>query len=318
MNILITGGAGFIGSNLAEFYQSKNHKVIIIDNLSSGNIENISFLPKNNFIEADIQDNNTLEKLFDEYNFDIIFHLAAVVSVVETIEDPFKSQKVNIESTLNLLKIIKEKNKGLKRFIFASSAAVYGNVEGLPKNMDSLISPESPYAIEKFAGEQYSKLFNKLYGVPTTGFRFFNVYGPKQNPNSTYSGVISIMQNCFENNKTFTFYGDGTQTRDFVYIKDLISAIDCAINNEITIGKTYNLGTGVETSLNKIFSEFEKIYNKKINVEYKEFRKGDIKNSVSDITPLIEQGYKPQFGISEGLESYVNFCNNNFKEIVYE
>src|SRR5699024_4352469 len=208
---LITGGAGFIGSNIAEHYHNENNNVIIIDNLSSGYIENIDFLTKTNFIKGDIQDTNFLNQVFDNYEFDLVIHLAAVVSVVETVENPYKSQKVNIESTLKLLSIIKEKNVNLKRFIFASSAAVYGNLEDLPKSTNSLISPESPYAIEKFSGEQYTKIFNTLYNIPTTSLRFFNVYGPKQDPKSAYSGVISIMQNCFENDKPFTFFGDGTQ-----------------------------------------------------------------------------------------------------------
>lgn len=309
MNILITGGAGFIGSNIAEHYHNENNNVIIIDNLSSGYIENIDFLPKTNFIKGDIQDTNFLNQVFDNYEFDLVIHLAAVVSVVETVENPYKSQKVNIESTLKLLSIIKEKNVNLKRFIFASSAAVYGNLEDLPKSTNSLISPESPYAIEKFSGEQYTKIFNTLYNIPTTSLRFFNVYGPKQDPKSAYSGVISIMQNCFENDKPFTFFGDGTQTRDFVYINDLIAAVDCVINNPNTIGKVYNLGTGNKTSLNRMYNEFSKIYNKELTIEYKKFRKGDIKDSVADITPLLKEGYKPDYDINKGLKAYCEFLN---------
>ncbi|REI04656.1 GDP-mannose 4,6-dehydratase [Staphylococcus felis] len=307
--VLITGGAGFIGSNLAKYFFDKGEEVFVLDNLSTGHLENISFLDKSYFFKGDITDTKFVEEVFDNHHFDIVVHLAAVVSVVDTVNDPITSQKVNIQGTLDILKIIKEKNENIKRFLFASSAAVYGNTSDLPKKMDSLISPESPYAIEKFSGEQYTKLFYKLYGIPTTALRFFNIYGPKQDPNSQYSGVISIMMDCFENNKTFTFYGDGEQSRDFVYITDLIKSIELILSDSDSIGRIYNVGTGNSTSLNEVFNAFCKIYEKRIPVKYEDFRNGDVKHSLADILPLKKIGYEPEYDINKGLEEYFKVLN---------
>ena len=188
MKVLITGGAGFIGSHLAEHF-NENHEVFILDNLSTGHRSNVSFIDEKHFIENSITNKIFIKNLIVEQNFDIIIHLAAIVNVVDTINNPILSQTVNIEGTLNLLEVNRQYNSNLKKFIFASSAAVYGNTELLPQTVQSFIDPESPYAIEKYSGEQYTKLYNTLYNLPTTALRFFNIYGPRQDP-SLYHTLV--------------------------------------------------------------------------------------------------------------------------------
>lgn len=251
MKILITGGAGFIGSHIAEKFYNETNEIYILDNLRTGHRSNVDFIDDSHFINNDITKKDFVIELIKKEQFDIVIHLAAIVSVIDTINDPILSQSVNIDGTLNLLEANRKYNKNIKKFIFASSAAIYGNTSILPKKVESIIDPESPYAIEKYAGEQYTKIYNSLYELPTTSIRFFNVYGPRQDPSSSYSGVLSIMNQKFIKGEHFTFYGDGNQTRDFVYIKDLVQAVNLVIKNENTNGKIYNLGTGSQTSLIK-------------------------------------------------------------------
>src|SRR5699024_6524028 len=229
MKILITVGSGFIGSYLVEHF-NENHEVFILDNLSTGHRSNILFIDENHFMENSVTNKSFIETLILKQKFDIVIHLAAIVNVVDTINDPVLSQSVNINGTLNLLKANRQYNTNLKKFVFASSAAVYSNTELLPQKVESFIDPASAYAVEKYSGEQYTKLYNTLYNLPTTALRFFNIYGPRQDPSSPYSGVLSIMNDKFQNNKSFTFFGDGKQTRDFVYVKDLVQAINIVIN----------------------------------------------------------------------------------------
>lgn len=309
MKVLITGGAGFIGSHLAEHF-NENHEVFILDNLSTGHRSNVSFIDEKHFIENSITNKIFIKNLIVEQNFDIIIHLAAIVNVVDTINNPILSQTVNIEGTLNLLEVNRQYNSNLKKFIFASSAAVYGNTELLPQTVQSFIDPESPYAIEKYSGEQYTKLYNTLYNLPTTALRFFNIYGPRQDPSSPYSGVLSIMNNKFYNDDTFTFFGDGKQTRDFVYVKDLVQAISIVINNEETNGKILNLGTGKQLSLVQMFSEFEKLYNKTIPYDFSKPRNGDIKHSYAQIDDLNNLGYLAKYNVQEGLKEYIKYTNS--------
>lgn len=311
MKILITGGAGFIGSHLAEYFINSNHEVFILDNLSTGHRSNVSFIDDLHFIENDVTNKTLVQDLIKKEKFDIVIHLAAVVSVVETINNPILSQKVNIDGTLNILEANRQYNENLKKFIFASSAAVYGNTKGLPKQVETFIDPESPYAIEKYAGEQYTKLYNKLYGLPTTALRFFNIYGPRQDPSSPYSGVLSIMHNKFQNDESFKFFGDGEQTRDFVYVKDLVQAVSIIINNDNANGGIYNLGTGKPLSLLQMFDEFKKIYSKTVDYNFTEARSGDIKHSYAEIDDLKALGYTPKYSVEEGLKEYINYTDNN-------
>lgn len=308
MKVLITGGAGFIGSHLAEHF-SNCSEVFILDNLSTGHRSNVSFIDETHFIENSITNKHLVQELIKKEKFDIVIHLAAVVSVVETINNPILSQSTNIKGTLNLLEANRQFNDNLKKFIFASSAAVYGNTELLPQEIESFIDPESPYAIEKYTAEQYTKIYNRLYNLPTTNLRFFNIYGPRQDPSSPYSGVLSIMQNKFSNNKSFTFFGDGEQTRDFVYVKDLVQAVSIVVNKKEANGRIFNLGNGKQVSLLKIFKEFEMLYDKTINYQFQSPREGDIRHSYAEISGLKELGYSPKYNVHEGLQEYINYTN---------
>lgn len=314
MKALITGGAGFIGSHIARKLIDNNIDVHIVDNLSTGNLENIPFVPHTNIYIKDISDYDYIESIFQKHEFTFVIHLAAMVSVVETIEKPLQSNRINIDASINLLNLIKEYNSNIKKVVFASSAAVYGKLDGLPKSVDSQINTLSPYAIQKYASEQYTKIYHDLYNIPTVSLRFFNIYGPRQNPKSDYSGVLSILNQKFSEKQKFTFFGDGEQTRDFVYIDDLIQAFWLVLNSDEVNGEIFNVGTGRQTTLNEVFGVFQENYNYSIPYEYKDERKGDIKYSYADITKLEKIGYSPRYTINEGIREYLRYNKNNVNE----
>lgn len=314
MKALITGGAGFIGSHIARKLIDNNIDVHIVDNLSTGSLENIPFVPHTNIYIKDISDYDYIESIFQKHEFTFVIHLAAMVSVVETIEKPLQSNRINIDASINLLNLIKEYNSNIKKVVFASSAAVYGKLGGLPKSVDSQINTLSPYAIQKYASEQYTKIYHDLYNIPTVSLRFFNIYGPRQNPKSDYSGVLSILNQKFSEKQKFTFFGDGEQTRDFVYIDDLIQAFWLVLNSDEVNGEIFNVGTGRQTTLNEVFGVFQENYNYSIPYEYKDERKGDIKYSYADITKLEKIGYSPRYTINEGIREYLKYNKNNVNE----
>ena len=215
-----------------------------------------------------------------------------------------------MEATLDLLELAKETQKNLKRFVFASSAAVYGDDQVLPKSEISRIKPLSPYAIDKYSSEQYVLLYNTLYGLPTSAVRFFNVYGPNQNPSSPYSGVLSIITNHFKkirNNEkdVFTIFGDGSQTRDFVYVEDVLQALKLVSEKEEALGEVFNVGTGAPSSINDVLGIYESEMNIKPIIQFEESRKGDIKDSVADISKLKKIGFSPNYSLDEGIAEYL-------------
>lgn len=310
MRYLVTGGAGFIGSTLVNNLEKNNNEIVVIDNLSMGKRENLNSSPKITFFEKDVRNRDFVNKLFAEYQFDYIFHLAAVASVADSIERPFETHQVNMEATLDLLELAKETQKNLKRFVFASSAAVYGDDQVLPKSEISRIKPLSPYAIDKYSSEQYVLLYNTLYGLPTSAVRFFNVYGPNQNPFSPYSGVLSIITNHFKkirNNEkdVFTIFGDGSQTRDFVYVEDVLQALKLVSEKEEALGEVFNVGTGAPSSINDVLGIYESEMNIKPIIQFEESRKGDIKDSVADISKLKKIGFSPNYSLDEGIAEYL-------------
>lgn len=310
MRYLVTGGAGFIGSTLVNNLEKNNNEIVVIDNLSMGKRENLNSSPKITFFEKDVRNRDFVNKLFAEYQFDYIFHLAAVASVADSIERPFETHQVNMEATLDLLELAKETQKNLKRFVFASSAAVYGDDQVLPKSEISRIKPLSPYAIDKYSSEQYVLLYNTLYGLPTSAVRFFNVYGPNQNPSSPYSGVLSIITNHFKkirNNEkdVFTIFGDGSQTRDFVYVEDVLQALKLVSEKEEALGEVFNVGTGAPSSINDVLGIYESEMNIKPIIQFEESRKGDIKDSVADISKLKKIGFSPNYSLDEGIAEYL-------------
>lgn len=310
---LITGGAGFIGSTLVNNF-SEESKVIAIDNLSMGKKENIIFNENITFIEGSVTDRKLMEQVLSENSFDYIFHLAAIASVADSVERPVETHQVNFESVLMLLELIRKYQKNLKRLVFSSSAAVYGDELTLPKKEESVIRPLTPYAVDKFAAEQYVLNYNHLYGIPTSAVRFFNVYGPNQNPESPYSGVISVLVNCYKKllngeSAEFSLFGDGSQSRDFVYVDDVIQALLLIASKEETLGRQFNVGTGKSITLNELIQVIDKELGVKLPVVYKKERSGDIKDSVADISRLLSIGFESKYNIQSGMKNYLKSEN---------
>lgn len=302
---LITGGAGFIGSHFVEdiLVNIEDCRIVIIDDLSMGLKDNLPDNANIEFIQADISDQSVLRDVFSQNSFDYIIHLAAIASVQDSIIDPVKTHEVNFNSTMNIIEYAR-KQKNLKRLVFSSSAAVYGENPSLPCSESGVVCPITPYGVDKYASERYVVNAAKLFGVKSTAFRFFNVYGPRQNPTSPYSGVISIFAERFKSENTqITVFGDGEQTRDFIYVKDLVTIVINSFKSEASIGKTYNICTGIETSLNDVIRIFGDITNKRASINYEAPRAGDIRRSVGDNSFLLESGLIERFTpVCEGLK----------------
>lgn len=311
--ILITGGAGFIGSTLAN-HLSKENSVIVIDDLSMGKEENLFESENLRFINGSVTDNKLMDDILSNNKFDYIFHLAAIASVADSVERPVETHQINFESVLLLLELIKNYQKDLKRLVFSSSAAVYGDEPTLPKQEESVIRPLTPYAVDKFAAEQYVLDYYHLYGIPTSAVRFFNVYGPNQNPESPYSGVISILVDRYKKLQSgmetqFTLFGDGSQSRDFVFVEDVIQALLLVASKEEALGKQFNVGTGNALELSELIKVIDETLNITLPISYEASRDGDIKNSVADISRLKSLGFKPSFSIHEGMKKYLESEN---------
>ena len=310
-NYLITGGAGFIGSTLAN-HLSKENTIIVVDDLSMGKKENLVENSNLKFIEGSVTDKKLMEDILSNNTFDYIFHLAAIASVADSVDRPVETHQVNFESVLMLLELIRSYQKGLKRLVISSSAAVYGDEPTLPKREESVIRPLTPYAVDKFAAEQYVLDYNHLYGVNTSAVRFFNVYGPNQNPESPYSGVISILVDRYKKvqqgeDTQFTLFGDGSQSRDFVFVEDVIQALLLVATKEDALGKQFNVGTGAATTLNELIQIINETLSIELPVNYESERDGDIKDSVADITRLNGLGYNSNFSVQTGMRKYLEF-----------
>lgn len=302
--VLITGGAGFIGSTLADRLIKNGDQVVIIDDLSMGDIENLPQSMNVTFYNESITKQAFMADLLITNNFDYIYLLAAIASVADSIERPIETHEVNQNANLNILETIRKEKLTPKKIVFSSSAAVYGNGPELPKKETSSIDPMSPYAIDKFATERFMVDYGKLYGLPTVCTRFFNVYGPKQNPKSPYSGVLSIVSDCLVKNDVFTLFGDGSQTRDYVYIDDVVDALLILATTSDAKWDVYNVATGQSISLIDVIGAYESASGEKLKVEKKEARLGDVQDSVADITKLRRLGYEPKVDVNTGLAKY--------------
>lgn len=302
--ILITGGAGFIGSNLAHALVD-NNEITIVDDLSMGKKENIADIDVK-FYEHDVCDHEFMHQLLSENKFDYIYYLAAVSSVADSVVRPLETHRVNQESVLDTLEYLRVNKLPIKRFLFTSSAAIYGNLPDFPKSEDSHVQPLTPYAVDKYASERFTIDYGNLYGLPTVAVRFFNVYGPRQNPDSPYSGVLSIITKCMKNNQPFMLYGDGSQTRDFVYVGDVVDAL-IKISTETKESTVYNIADGGETPLIDVIHTYEDISGVKLNISYKENRSGDISKSKADISKLRKIGFEPSWSLHEGLKKYWDY-----------
>jgi nucleoside-diphosphate-sugar epimerase len=307
---IITGGAGFIGSHLVELLLSKNFEVKVIDDLSNSSIENIKpFLKEIDFVKTSILNK---KKLFKEFNgFDYCFHLAALKSVIESVENPLKYSKVNIEGTINVLSAAIENS--LKKIVFSSSCSVYGSPKTLPSKESTNLKPESPYALTKIVGEHFMKLFNELYSIETVSLRFFNVFGPKQDPNSSYANVIPLFVKAALSEKNPTIFGSGKQSRDFIFVKDVVKASFLALKSKKSSGKIYNIGSGKPTTILELFKKIKKFTGKKIKPVFKPKRKGEAMHIYADISlAKKELKFKPSYSFDEGLKKTINYYKNQF------
>lgn len=304
---LVTGGAGFIGSNLVEKLLADHNEVVVVDDLSMGKYANLSAYEGQGmtFIEGSLTNFSMIRELLKKEKFDYIVLLGAVASVADSIERPLVTHATNCEANLNILETVRQEELTVKKILFASSAAVYGNQPELPKKESSPIDPLTPYAIDKFASERYVMNYGKLYGIPTVAARFFNVYGPKQNPASSYSGVLSIIYHCLRSGKKFSLYGDGEQTRDFTYVADVIQALMILLQHDDLQPEVYNVATGRPTSLNKCVQVMEQLTGQELSYEFLPMRAGDIQASYADISKLAALGYQPKFSIQQGLQRYI-------------
>lgn len=312
MKLLITGGCGFIGSNIAEYFLENNlfESITIIDNLSTGFIKNIQHLIEkyNNlkFIEANIQDIEICQSITK--NIDAICHQAATGSVPRSINDPFFYHKNNVDGFFNLL--IAAKENGCKRFVYASSSSVYGDSDSLPKIESNTGSVLSPYAATKKINEIYANIFHRCYGMEIIGLRYFNVFGEKQNPNGEYAAVIPKFINYLKGDNIPTIYGDGTFSRDFTYVKNIVRANYLALTtkNSESFGEVFNIGAGGRITINDIYYKICKIMNKNITPNYQQNRKGDIPHSNASIEKASRLlGYVPEYGFEEGLAQTIQY-----------
>ena len=306
--VMVTGGAGFIGSHLAEELVLRGYYTVVLDNLSSGSSDNIQHLKEKanfHFINGSINNTNMLAEA--SLGIDFIFHHAALTSVPQSVEDFYSYHMVNLTGTLNVLEAAKRND--VKKVIFASSSSVYGNNPLSPKTEDMPPTPQSPYAVTKLSAEYYCEVYKLVFGLSTICLRYFNVYGPRQNANSPYSAVIPKFINAIEQNKQPVIFGDGTQTRDFVFVKDIVNANILAAESNST--GIYNIGSGQELTLNCLLSSIVKQMNKEnIKPIYQKERIGDIKHSLANINKAKIFGYTPTYSLEQGLMEVIKSANS--------
>jgi nucleoside-diphosphate-sugar epimerase len=306
--ILITGGSGFIGSNLVEFFIKEGFRIKVIDNLSTGKIENIKeFLKEIEFYNADITNLNLLREVMEGVNF--ILHNAALPSVIRSFKDPYSTIITNIIGTQNIIQAAIEYK--VKKIIFASSSSVYGDVEKLPMNEIYYPKPLSPYALTKLAGEYLMKIYGNIYSIETVSLRYFNVFGPKQNPLSEYAAVIpKFIHNILEE-KEVVIYGDGYQSRDFTYVDNVVYANYLALTKHLPNGIIINIACGENYNLHDLINIISKILNKNVKIKYEPPRKGEIRNSLADISLAKEVlNYEPKIKFSEGIARTIEWFKN--------
>lgn len=308
--MLVTGGAGFIGSNLCDALLRNGAKVTVIDNLITGFVENIEEIDGPvDFIEGDINDDDALARALD--GVDTIFHQAALPSVPRSVDDPAETHQACVNGTLNLL--IRAKNAGVRRFIYAASSSAYGDQPVLPKLETMRADPLSPYAVAKLTGEHYCRSFYKVYGLETVSLRYFNVFGPRQNPSSMYSGVISRFVDALMTNTAPVIYGDGETSRDFTYIDNVVDANIKASQTTLGIGETINVANGERITLNELLSTLKEITGRTaIEAVYEDPRPGDVRDSQADNSRAVEWlGYEKMVGLEDGLRRTIDWWRNS-------
>ena len=304
MAYLVTGGAGFIGSHITEELIKRGDDVVILDNMYSGRQVNLAANPKAVFVEGSIMDTDVLDSICTEYNIEGIFHLAAVASVQKSIENPILVHDVNVTGTLNVLEAARK--HGVRKVVLSASAAAYGDNPVFPKREDMLPEPLSPYAVSKIASEMYCKTYAELYDMQTVSLRYFNVFGPRQDPNGEYAAVIPKFTEKICAGESPTVFGDGEQTRDFVFVKDVARANILAMDSDVC--GLFNIGTGVQTSLNDLAKMIMDAAGISVEMKYEAAREGDVRYSVADISKAErELGYKPEWDLGEGVRETVEY-----------
>ena len=295
---LVTGGAGFIGSHLVEELVRRGERVRVVDNLSTGKRQNIAHLTSVEFVEGDLADPLVAERAVAGIEY--VLHQAAIPSVPRSVQDPITSNRANIDATLNIL--VAARDAGVKRLVYAGSSSAYGDTPTLPKVETMATAPLSPYALQKLVGEQYAQIFTRLYGLETVTIRYFNVFGPRQDPSSPYSGVISLFISALCNGRQPTIYGDGEHTRDFTYVANVVDGVLRACTAAGASGEVINVATGGRISLNTLFNTIRDLVDATVDPIYSAPRPGDVKDSQADISKARRiLGYAPIVSFEEGL-----------------
>ena len=305
---LVTGGAGFIGSHLAEELVRRGETVRVVDNLSTGKRQNLSHVPSVEFIEGDLADLDVARRAVK--GIDYVLHQAAIPSVPRSVEDPITSNRANIDASLNVL--VAARDAGVKRLVYAGSSSAYGNTPTLPKVETMAPAPLSPYALQKLVAEQYCQMFTRLYGLQTVTTRYFNVFGPRQDPSSPYSGVISIFISALCEGRQPTIYGDGEHTRDFTYVANVVDGVLRACTADNASGEVINVATSGRISLNTLFNTVRDLVGSTVEPIYAEPRAGDVKDSQADISKAKRVlGYQPSVTFEAGLAKTVEWYRSS-------
>jgi UDP-glucose 4-epimerase len=301
---LVTGGAGFIGSHLAEELVRRGHTVRVADSLITGNRRNLDHISGVEFLEGDLADLAFAARVVAGMEY--VLHQAAIPSVPRSVKDPVTSNRANVDASLNLL--VAARDAGVRRLVYAGSSSAYGNAAALPKHEEMPAQPLSPYALQKFVAEQYCQMFTRLYGLETVTIRYFNVFGPRQDPGSPYSGVISLFATALLENRRPTIYGDGEQTRDFTYVANVVDGVlrACEANN--VAGEVINVATGGRISLNELLRVMNRIVGTQVQAVYEAPRAGDVRDSQADISKARRLlGYQPIVSLEDGLQQTLDW-----------
>lgn len=304
MKYLVTGGAGFIGSNIVRSLVGQDQQVRVLDNLASGHLSNLETVSdKIEFVDGDVRDYWTVSQAVQ--GVDYVLHQAALPSVPRSVENPLTSNVVNIDGTLNVLEASRQAK--VKKFVLASSSSIYGESEELPKHEKMTPAPLSPYAITKLTGEYYCQAYWQLYDFPTVSLRYFNIFGPQQDPKSEYAAVMpKFITSLLKGEKPIVF-GDGEQSRDFTYVDNCVAANILAATNEKMVGDSFNVACGARFTLNQLLDELRTIIGCDVKAEYADERAGDIKHSYATIDKICSHGYRSEIDFSEGLRRTVDF-----------
>jgi len=304
---LVTGGAGFIGSHIAEELLRRGHRVRVVDSLITGKRRNLEPLHGVEFLEGDLADLSVAQRAVDGMEY--VLHQAAIPSVPRSVKDPLTSNRANIDASLNVL--VAARDAGVKRLVYAGSSSAYGDTETLPKREDMPTKPLSPYALQKLVVEQYCQMFTRLYGFETVAIRYFNVFGPRQDPGSPYSGVISLFATALLSGRQPLIYGDGEQTRDFTYVANVVDGVLRASESPDVSGEVINVATGGRISLNELLRTMNRILGTETHAIYLDVRAGDVRDSQADITKARQLlGYAPLVHLEEGLRHTIDWCRS--------